>query len=273
MNNKLKAVVALAILGAASQAHATIQPGTTGDGELFLSVWDDATKVSYTKDLGVTMSAFIGAGNNVAAVGTPMTINFSSDANFTAFMTAAGGGASASWGIFASDSTGAIAKDGQRYLSTSGNTLAQVKLQTNANVQSGFANINNFLTSVNNTGTHATQADGSSFNVQATDPLSYAGSNPGSNWGGKAQTFTDSTVGLDSSMGFFYITPGSTLPTGKVSAYQFGNAVGAGTWTMSSTGSLAYSVPAVSAVPVPAALWLLGSAMVGLVGVARRKVA
>jgi hypothetical protein len=39
------------------------------------------------------------------------------------------------------------------------------------------------------------------------------------------------------------------------------------TWTLDSEGVLTYS-----AVPLPPAVWLLGSALLGLVGVARRKV-
>ncbi len=42
-------------------------------------------------------------------------------------------------------------------------------------------------------------------------------------------------------------------------------------WRLDTDGTLTYGVPAVSAVPVPAAVWLFGSGLLGLVGVARRK--
>jgi len=42
-----------------------------------------------------------------------------------------------------------------------------------------------------------------------------------------------------------------------------------GDWNLSSDGTLTYGD--VSAVPVPAAVWLFGSGLVGLVGIARRK--
>ena len=271
MNNKLKAVVALAILGAASQAHAAIDPGSTGNGELFLSIFDTGTGTSYTKDLGVKMDSFIAVGNTA---GTSLNFNYASDANYATFLAAAGGAGNTNiqWVVLAADSTGS-GLDGQRYLSTSANTLAQVKTQGNGNVSAGFANVNNFFSAVNSQGTHATQADGSSFDSLGTDPGAYAGGNPGPAWGGKAQGWSAATSGgLNSSMNFFYITPSNTSPASKVSAYEFGDAASSsmGTWAITSVGTLAYNV---SAVPVPAALWLLGSALVGLVGVARRKVA
>ncbi len=46
------------------------------------------------------------------------------------------------------------------------------------------------------------------------------------------------------------------------------------TWTLSTTSMTSYSmsVSTVTVVPVPAAVWLFGSGLIGLVGVARRKV-
>lgn len=45
------------------------------------------------------------------------------------------------------------------------------------------------------------------------------------------------------------------------------------TWTLAADGTLSFNgtEPQVSAVPIPAAAWLLGSGLLGLVGVARRK--
>ena len=40
-------------------------------------------------------------------------------------------------------------------------------------------------------------------------------------------------------------------------------------WRLSSSGELSYGTPAV--IPVPAAVWLLGSALVGVLGISRRK--
>ena len=272
MNNKLKAIVALAVLGAASQAHAAIQPGSTGNGDLFLTVWDSVAQVSYTKDLGASLNAFIATGNTVQTT----SFNFASDANWTSFLSQVGGVSNPGlqWNVGALDTTGGIGAGAQRFLSTSGNTLAQVKAQGNGNVQTGFSTVNNFFTAVNSTGTHATLTDGSSVNAAADLVDAYSGTWYGNNWNNKAQGWT-SAGSLDTSLNFFYISPSSNAPASKATVTQFGDAVtgNMGTWTVTSAGVATYSVAAVSAVPVPAALWLLGSAMVGLVGVARRKVA
>jgi hypothetical protein len=65
------------------------------------------------------------------------------------------------------------------------------------------------------------------------------------------------------------VSTGSAL--GTQTLVQFASAVGAATWTLSATGDLEYSVPT-SPVPLPAAVWLLGSGLLGLLGVGRRKV-
>ncbi|HAC33418.1 MAG TPA: hypothetical protein DCF45_02750, partial [Gammaproteobacteria bacterium] len=43
-----------------------------------------------------------------------------------------------------------------------------------------------------------------------------------------------------------------------------------GTWLLDSAGQLTYTAP-VSQVPLPAGVWLFGSALAGLVGVSRRR--
>jgi hypothetical protein len=40
---------------------------------------------------------------------------------------------------------------------------------------------------------------------------------------------------------------------------------------LSASGDLVYTVPGSTAVPLPAAIWLLGSGLLGLAGVGRRK--
>ncbi len=50
------------------------------------------------------------------------------------------------------------------------------------------------------------------------------------------------------------------------------NSYALSSWRLDTDGTLTYGVPAVSAVPIPAAVWLFGSGLLGLVGVARRKV-
>ena len=263
---KLKAVVAAIALGAAAQANAALIDGNTGDGELFLSAWDPVKQVAYTLDTGMTISQFKAVGNTA---GANISFNFAADANWTTFRTNSTS-ANTVWNIGALDST---ATGGVNYLATSTNPKTSFANQTSSGV-AGMANTNNYISALNALPGMQATANGSVYTV-AADGLAYADNTYwGATYGSKASGWT-TTTGIDSSMGFFNLSP-NTGSLSKATTTQFGyadasNTLQAGQWLLSSSGSLTYTTP--SAVPVPAALWLLGSAMVGLVGVARRKVA
>lgn len=76
---------------------------------------------------------------------------------------------------------------------------------------------------------------------------------------------------IGDSLGFYSIIPGANNRAPALyTAYQ--NADGFATWTFGTDGVLKYQTAAAAAVvPVPAAIWLMGSALIGLLGVARRQ--
>jgi hypothetical protein len=88
-------------------------------------------------------------------------------------------------------------------------------------------------------------------------------------------TTAPALLGLDTVGYFYYLTgqSGSTArPLTGSSINLFANSEGvAGEWRLSRDGTLTWNSAAVSAVPVPAAVWLFGSGLLGLAGVARRK--
>lgn len=99
----------LKLLGAALLAAAVAAPAyadvfnggsavpgaTAGDGELFLSVWnnmgtaDEADDVSYTLDLGITLNSFASAANTPVAIAPQPDYLFAPDATLTTFLSGA----------------------------------------------------------------------------------------------------------------------------------------------------------------------------------------
>jgi hypothetical protein len=70
---------------------------------------------------------------------------------------------------------------------------------------------------------------------------------------------------------FWQATQVAGTPTATVKPLHYTNGSGAGQFTLSAQGDLQYSIPG-GAVPLPAAVWLFGSGLLGLIGVGRRRV-
>jgi len=81
-----------------------------------------------------------------------------------------------------------------------------------------------------------------------------------STWGDNVYGINMSAT-IGNNLGFYFINPIS-LTESTVSQF-------AGSWSLSTAGILSYA--SVSAVPVPAAVWLFGSGLLGLAGIARRR--
>lgn len=268
-----KTLLALLVAGAAAQSQAAIQSGNpagnnnVSGSELTLQVFDPVSLTTYVRDLGVDMAGFIATGN---VAGT--TLNWSASSLFGSSFA----GADKSqilWQVISADtdatgSTATSATRGARSLvTTEGHFTGTL---TNGQVAAGAANIDNFQQAIGTsvgTGTLASAQNGEA--ATTSDTYNWA-NNLNSNL---VSQFTGSTATvLGSSMYMILNTQQSTSATQwRVSS---GNGVFsefAGLWNLDLNGNLSYSVAPVSNVPVPAAVWLLGSGLVGLVGVSRRR--
>ena len=280
---KLKLIVAAVAFAAAGQASAAITTSAGGNGEMFLSAYDAAANKSYTRDLGITINDFLNAGTTAPVAGstytfdpaaTPSTapgnvatpgykLTFGADSLLQSFMGAAGSGALNSgiiWGIGAADSNGV-----HRYLTTT-NASATTLGSLNGGQLRTFRNVDVYLGAANALGTNFTGTNGSNTATPA-DGAAYFPTSFGTNWVGSANF--DSTAAIGQNLNFFMLNTVGTGSTTPITVTEYKNASGNAVWNLASNGTLTYSAP--SAVPVPAAVWLLGSGLIGMVGVARRR--
>jgi hypothetical protein len=266
----------------AAPAYAAIASGTSGNGELFLAVFDD--KVSYTLDLGVRQNDFFVDGQK--DLGYTKSWNLSGDI-WDAFLRQADA-KSLQWSVVASETTGGTAKGGIRLFTTvTSGSEGVVGNMTNQGLTNGIGStqLGTFYSAVNQTGTHPPQnnfdINGNSTNLKS-DGNAYFGSRTGNppTLNGNAPFSSANMVGDDSY--FYFLTRSGATQLDKVAVDQFDNASFKGMFSLSAgvangvasstidSGGymLSYSL---QPVPEPGtyALMLLG--LGGLAAVARRR--
>lgn len=289
MKFQLKALAAAAILAAALPAHAALDNGASGNGELFFNVYDTVTKSSFTFDLtpqaayasfgtftlndflpgdldnaqglasGVTAGEAVPgvAGFNAAGSAEADNINmnwsFTGNAAYAAFVAANPDQTNWQWNVVALDDTGtATQKNGRRYLSTVEKSVTTPFNQTSTNFTS-MSTVGNYLSQVNTAA------------PSAADPSVFLTTSFSSNFGdGWLTRFVDSTSAVGDSASFFYLTGRSSVAINE----QFENGAA---FKFSADGTLNYSTATVAAVPEPETYGMLLAGL-GVIGfVARRR--
>lgn len=263
---KTKMLVAAIAMAAAGAANALDMPATAGVGsELVFSIWDPTVgqEASFTLGLDLNMNTF----STAIATAPGYTVNFGNifaNTEFQQYLGAGSNGGANSlsalrWNVAAGYNE---ITDQEKIVITHGPVGGSLNL-INDQAQQGATAMANFFFEFG-----ASNSGGS----DGVTPK-YAGDSVrwGESAGGAAFQGTAGSVG--DSLGFYqftntvgpdYLVDGGAPAAGVV--YQ--NQYGFGAFTLTQTGDLIYTAPAV---PVPAAVWLLGSAMIGLVGVARRR--
>ncbi len=283
MNAKISIIAGAVVLALAGNANAAIvsnQP-TWGADQLFLSVYDPTAQVSYTRGLGETVGSLIsGAGVNFGGTASAAVItgsdtvanNYSlaADANLTSFLSAHSADAAAiQWSVIGGGTpTNSYGTTG--FVSTSNNMVTGWQ----SGKFSGMNSFNgNYVVGVNtNMGVSALGNTDSSTakvgsNAYTMDPTSGMQNNFGT-----FAPFTNN-ASLGQAQDFYIMTPTKNARGSYVGAagiFQFGNAVGASTFNLSSTGNLSYTV---AAVPEPGewAMLVSGLAMLGFIATRRSK--
>lgn len=287
LNKSLAAGVTLALASVAAHAQLT-GPVSINEGSapasngLYLAVFNAQTNATEIVNLGVTYqqvttasgaltptasnAAFQSATNPTGASGNVLQLNFGQVSGFTA----AGGN------IFGGSS---VANDGYMVLSaitgTGGGievTDASTPIVSATSIGTAESRIGSeisaWVSAAPNTGDLIDTTGTATFSVTSSAPsdgLQDGQVLAGSNY--------SQTVGQ--SVGFYNV-----VSTGRssVSTNPYQNSNGAGFWFLSATGDLTYNIASgggggPAPVPLPAAIWLLGSGLLGMAGIARRRAA
>jgi hypothetical protein len=272
MNASLKKLaVAASVAALVPTAHAAINPGLDGNGELWVSLIDEIGLRSYTRDLGITIDDFVSVATPTAA---GVLYSFAPDPLLTSFLGGTANPAALKWNIGAMDILGR-----HRFLTTAaampGPSGAE-PTQTNGQLRTYDDGVAIFIANTNSEGTHPPINDysvhGSNIFVAVTgSEAAYAGGpNWGASWGIRANFSTLADFG--SSNSFFLLEHNGTNVSSNAIRYlhsQFGNNLGPGAWAFDPNGTLTYTQP----IPEPGTWAMLIAGLIGIGAIARRRTA
>lgn len=271
MKNLIRFGVAGALMAGYMTAQAQPLP-SSGSSDLWLFVSNASNSTTFAEDTGMSINSIVGSTfTSNSVLSTAIKANFSLNAStaLQAYLTA-NAGQSLQWAVEAMQFPGTVNHQAAGKIigitdnpaSQAGNTsnMQYGNLQTWGN---GFQGDVSYMAPTQGTpGNGATYAwSGGSSSGQVWEP-GVTGSKAGSTdlYGqgpDTAGTLLGQTVNL-------YALTGNG-GTGQLQSYLMGTNL-----TLSSTGTLSVSP---TAVPLPAAVWLLGSGLLGLIGVGRRRAA
>lgn len=269
------ALASIALVGATS-AYADVTLPSTGNGELAIFVRDlSAPTRVFMSGLGVTLDDLLTQDEitntpGLAADlrnGVPINVSkgltgasFNSSALATFMSQASGLGYE--YAIIGGDNVGGNSvADAWRFIGTNETQFSAANVSTTTNTQinntSGLGNVmDGFFADEN------ALLNGGSFITNSTfGQDGFAGSQAPTFFGAN---FGDDTAKVGTATNLYMLTSGGSS-TGKARIYQFADI------TLNSDGTLTSASVGGPQVPLPAAVWLLGSALVGLGTVRRRR--
>jgi hypothetical protein len=272
MKHMLKLGVAGSLALVSVGAHAAITvgtigntssgPGTLGDVVLFADIYNGSTLVSaYVGDTGASVGA-VGAG-------TAPTTAFD-DANLQTFLGKYQTGYTLLWAVEGAGTTGTapapyVVSTGPTSLTAATATFAAGNGQLLKSYPAGFIpSVNNYINgSATANSTSFVGADTSANTGNYFDPTKTGAAAGAADWFG-ASSYVNAT-GLGTVATLYTL---SAAGTGNNNPTTLTADLGV---SLTSTGLVYSALNNNNTVPLPAAVWLLGSGLLGLAGVGRRK--
>lgn len=256
-------------LGAAATVpgYAAIANGSSNNGELFLAVVDNVSRVSYTKDLGEFQDDFFVKAQSDAGYAQSWALN---DPYFTQFLTQVNP-AVLQWTVLASETFGGTLQGATRLFSTvKAGDEALVGTTSNLTffLGIGAAQLGTFYNAVNSSGSHGAPGmppnnaiNGASVNYDTDSGNGFFGiPGSGDRINGNYPFSNANDVGAESN--FFYVTRSGTNQLALVDVDPFNNATSNGIFKLAvaTDGSYGLTYNLAAAVPEPGtyALMLLG---------------
>lgn len=273
-NTVIRIAVAGALLvGGYATAQAQALP-SSDSSDLYLFVSDQAAGTTFAEDTGVSINSLLPTsdyttGASLQTVTDSAPINLGASSALTAYINAANtAGQTLEWGVegdqFASEADNTTKAPGGQVAVTDNNLVSSkisaLILSNLSTWSNGFEGDTTYLGALPTGGAVFSFSDG-------TAGGNVWGASLGNNGGSTneyGQGPDQSGVGLNQSAAFYAVTGNNS--TGKVQSYVLGNI------ELTSNGTLE-TVSSVPAVPLPPAVWLLGSGLLGLAGIGRRRAA
>lgn len=270
MNTSIKAGVAVAMALGGVAAHASIASTQSGssDAILFAEVVNaagTAAVASYAGDTGVSVNSIL------AGLSSTGTTVLGSDANLAKLFAADAAGDTVYFAVlggqYPASVTNPTAKNFEKpgvaqFLSTtSTNDTSALGQLTPVGLSNLVASLNATISGLNSNSGGANSIEGSTpattgiWDVTNTSGVAY--------WGGGS---VPNGVTGGTTANLYYVTAGA----GGTTSTPVSTVIDA-TASLSANGLVLSGVGGTTTTPLPAAVWLLGSGLLGLTGVARRK--
>lgn len=274
LNLKMIAVAAAMVAAGSAHAFTTTVGQSTGNSSLIVYAFNTVTNDYYARDLGFNLNSFLPnsvttlagdggvTGDKTPNAGLTLdktnTASFA-DASFVSWLAGqSGGAANVKWSLFAGDNTTTGANGVDRLLIASSTDLTTINNATVRNAVPTATGVNGLLTLAGGSWTG----------------LSTTGSNVPAQLTANSINFANTLSSLDAASSVYYFSATTQSGSGPTlaNATKYGNSTGFASVLLASNGDFTYSLAGpVSAVPVPAAAWLLGTGLMGIGGMIRRR--